>query len=198
MKSIFPRCQSGTSAIEFAILLPVMLVLFIGIVEVSRFIIINQKADKMSNIMADMITRGNPDCVRVLDLDLFAEGVENVMRPFRSAGISTLIFTGISSARRQQYPCYDGDESCIGWQHKPPGQGNDTSRIGTPGETTPRLPGDYQLEPDDSIIFVEFFYDYTPMLDIAPNFLRAFIPQKIYKVAAAKPRLGGMTGLCVT
>lgn len=47
--------------IEFAFVLPIMLVLFFGAVEVTRFILILQKVDKVAYTMADIVTRSTPD-----------------------------------------------------------------------------------------------------------------------------------------
>jgi len=58
----FKKCQSGLVMLtEFAVSLPVLITLFVGSFEVSRYIIVLQKVDRASYSIADMIAGINPN-----------------------------------------------------------------------------------------------------------------------------------------
>jgi Flp pilus assembly pilin Flp len=51
------RNNLGVAAIEFALALPLLVFLIVGVVEISRFIINNQRVDKVSSQMADVLSK---------------------------------------------------------------------------------------------------------------------------------------------
>lgn len=53
----FIRDTSGLAALEFALVLPIMLALYFGVVEVSRLTRMSQKVDQISDMLADMTSR---------------------------------------------------------------------------------------------------------------------------------------------
>jgi Flp pilus assembly protein TadG len=54
------RCDSGVQAIEFAFVAPILILLLLGVVEVARYIIIQQKVSKAAYQIADQVSRLNP------------------------------------------------------------------------------------------------------------------------------------------
>lgn len=54
------RSNSGLSTLEFAIAIPILMILLIGSVEISRYIIIVQKIDKAAYTIADLVTQTAP------------------------------------------------------------------------------------------------------------------------------------------
>lgn len=59
--SKFIRCSRGVSALEFVLFLPLLLLLLMASVEVSRYLIIMQKVDKTANTIAYIITQTLPN-----------------------------------------------------------------------------------------------------------------------------------------
>ncbi len=55
----FASARSGLAAIEFALILPVMLLLFIGAVQITDYALCEQKVAKLANTAADLVTQGN-------------------------------------------------------------------------------------------------------------------------------------------
>ncbi len=55
----FASAQAGLAAIEFALILPVMLLLFIGAVQFTDYALCEQKVVKLANTAADLVTQGN-------------------------------------------------------------------------------------------------------------------------------------------
>ncbi|MAR55661.1 MAG: hypothetical protein CMM93_00615 [Rickettsiales bacterium] len=86
----FLRAENAASLIEFAITFPVLLLLFLGSVEISRYIIIQQKVEKSSYTIADLVTRysaatSNPAKSGELDqaeVDTVLATLDDLMDPF--------------------------------------------------------------------------------------------------------------------
>src|ERR1700753_4186961 len=53
----FAAARGGVAAIEFALILPVMLVLLIGSVQITDYIICSQKISNLANTAADLVTQ---------------------------------------------------------------------------------------------------------------------------------------------
>jgi Flp pilus assembly protein TadG len=55
----FASARSGLAAIEFALILPIMLLLFVGAVQFTDYALCEQKVAKLANTAADLVTQGN-------------------------------------------------------------------------------------------------------------------------------------------
>lgn len=185
----FIKNNEGVALIEFAIALPMLLILFIGMVELGNFIIQHQKVDKVASSMADFVAQGST--VSITNLNDFGLAVPQIMRPFGFTG--TVIFS--SASRRPSNSGVPGcniSAPCIDWQHRI--LGSDTSNIGSTG-TIPILPGNYPVINNQNIIIAEVFLHYTPILSVSSNIIPAFTATTIYKSAIYKPRQGTLTTL---
>ena len=73
------RCQRGTSATEFALLLPILIFLFFGLLEVSDAMTVNRKVAISSNTMADLTAQST--ALSHTDVDGLLEGVLSILEP---------------------------------------------------------------------------------------------------------------------
>lgn len=183
MTGTFLRRADGVALVEFSVILPFLLILLAGMLELANYTLQHQKIDKVANSMADFVTQGRS--VSTTDLNNFGIAVPQIMRPFSFSG--TVIFS--SASRSTGGGCSAG---CINWQHRI--LGSDGSRIGSAGGT-PALPGGYVIPAGQDVIIAEAFLHYTPLLNISGSLIPAFTPQVIYKVAMFKPRQGALTVL---
>lgn len=85
--------REGVGAVEFALIAPVLIVLYMGSLEVSVAMSVNKKLARASSTVADLITQENS--VSKDDLKSMINVAESVMTPFRSDGIKVKV-TGIS------------------------------------------------------------------------------------------------------
>lgn len=186
LKALINRCE-GVSAIEFAIVLPLLLILFFGGLEVARLALAHQKLDKTVNAMADFVTRGTS--VSVADLEGFARAVEYIMRPFAFDG--TVIFSSVTNFSVAIPPC-TGGVPCITWQNAQ--LGTDPSSLGLVGEV-PTFPNGFELLPDQNVIVAELIYHHKPFLEVVSRIIPGLGPQDLYRIAVYKPRIGTLTEL---
>lgn len=177
------RDTSGVAAIEFALIAPVLLMLFIGCVEVTFKIWSTQKAEKLAVTLADVVAQSQE--VKAADLAALVSSIDKIMDPFPFAESDGVVY--ITSV---YLPQPEEDEALgdpiVNWQYKK-GSLSTISKIGTEGSDAV-LPEDFELNERDNVIVAEVFYKYEP---IAPGLM--FDEGVVYRRAFFKPRLGALT-----
>jgi Flp pilus assembly pilin Flp len=176
------RDRRGVAAIEFALLLPVLMALFIGCLEVTFKIWSTQKAEKLAVTLADVIAQSQE--VTINDLESLVSSVDKIMEPFPFGADGVVIISSVYLPQPEEDQPLG--EPIVNWQHTK-GTYSATSKIGTTGNEA-TLPDDFDLNERDNVIVAEVFYKYTP---IAPGVL--FDEDVIYRRAFFKPRLGALT-----
>ncbi|WP_420550047.1 TadE/TadG family type IV pilus assembly protein [Curvivirga sp.] len=172
----FLRNDSGLAAVEMAVALPIMVSLLLSGVEITRYILLNQKLERASTTIADLAAREETISETVI-ADIF-EITDEVMRPFEIDLNTTVILSSIIKT--------GNDAPEIVWQRSygssstaPSG-----SRYGTTGETAD-LPADFVMRSGEGIITAEVAHDFeaTFLSDLVPNSV-------LYKNAIYRPRYG--------
>ncbi len=79
----FARHQTGIAAIETALLLPVLLLLFSGLIDATAVLSDNRKVTYSTNVVADIVTRLQGTTTRAIISDSF-KAAEIVMREARA------------------------------------------------------------------------------------------------------------------
>ncbi|MBU4531646.1 MAG: pilus assembly protein [Hoeflea sp.] len=85
--------RAGVGAVEFALIAPVLIILYMGSLEISVAMSVNKKLARASSTVADLVTQ--LDKVDKATLQSMLNVAQSVMTPFRSDGIKVKI-TGIS------------------------------------------------------------------------------------------------------
>lgn len=85
--------RSGVGAVEFALIAPVLIILYIGSLEVSVAMSVNKKLARAASTVADLVTQD--DNVDKTLLKSMVNVAESVMMPFRTDGMKVKI-TGIA------------------------------------------------------------------------------------------------------
>lgn len=99
--SRFVRNDSASSLIEFALSLPILLLMFLGATEVTRYILVMQKVDNAAYTIADIITRteaaisepAQPGSLTVATLDDAINTLDDLIAPYDTLGRTTVIVT---------------------------------------------------------------------------------------------------------
>ncbi len=168
------RCSAGNVAVEFALTVPVMLLLMLGSVEMGRFVLLHQKLDRVATSISDLVSRA--DTISESQIDDIFTAADQVAQPFDLADLGVVIVSSITNP--------DGNGPTIAWQRSGGGTYAATSQLGAEGDT-PDLPADFEVRQGETAIISEVYYDFTP-------FLSELIvePQVIYRSAHNRPRLG--------
>jgi Flp pilus assembly protein TadG len=168
------RCAAGNVAVEFALSVPVILMMMLGSAEMARFVILHQKLDRVATTISDLVSRAETISESQID-DIFTAAGQ-VAEPFDLAGRGVVIVSSITND--------DGTGATIAWQRSGGGSYSAVSELGVEGDE-PDLPDGFEVREGETAIVAEVFYDFTP-------FLSELIvePQVIHRSAHHRPRLG--------
>jgi len=142
----FAADQSGVSAVEFAILLPLMLTMYLGGVEVSQAVSADRKTTLVSHTIGDLVAQA---------ANVTSADVSNVL----NAGVA-VAYPFISSNLKMTVSsvCIDqnGSVATVAWSRTQ----NGTARAGV---VTSQIPTALMV-PNTSLIWGEASYDYRPTI----------------------------------
>jgi Flp pilus assembly protein TadG len=167
-------CRAGAVAVEFALALPVLILLTLASVELGRFVYLHQKMDRVATTISDLVARAETINESQLT-DIFTAAGE-VSDPFDLADSGVVIVSSVTNL--------DGDGATIAWQRSGAGSYSASSELGAEGET-PNLPADFEVREGETAIICEVYFDFTPFLSEM-----IVAPQVIYHNAHQRPRLG--------
>jgi Flp pilus assembly protein TadG len=167
-------CTSGNVAVEFALSVPVILMMMLGSAEMARFVILHQKMDRVATTISDLVSRAETITESQIS-DIFTAAGQ-VAEPFDLANLGVVIVSSVTNA--------DGSGATIAWQRSGAGSYSAVSELGVEGDE-PNLPPGFVVREGETAIIAEVFYDFTP-------FLSELIvePQEIHRSAHHRPRLG--------
>jgi Flp pilus assembly protein TadG len=172
------RDNRGVSAMEFALILPILVMFSAGTIEYSRLILLTQKLQSGAFILADLTARDKELSTEQLGHIFLA--IDQVIRPFAFADSGRAIVTSIGA---------DEDDALIlNWQCGGAGTFDAASELVVDGEVA-ALPGDITLAHGETLIAAEVFFDFEPLFGVGLG------PRVIHRLAFYKPRLGELTEL---
>ena len=149
----FGKDRRGVAAVEFALIAPVMILLYCGLVELCQAVIAERKANHVASAIGDLVTQA--DTVSTSDLsDIFTIG-NTIMSPFPTGSLQMRV-TSIT-ANASGTPKVDWSRSS-----------GTMTPLGVGATVTVPL----TLNAGDSVVMAESAYQYTSVLQyVLPNAL---------------------------
>ncbi len=141
--------QRAAVLLEFAIALPVLLLLFFGVYEISRYLLFRERLESSAIQILDLITQGTN--VDAASLDNVYATLPEMMKPYTALN-PRIIVTQIV---RPPGAC----RPVALWQFRPGG-----SRVAPTVGAAVDL-GEIVLEAGDNVMAIEVMADYQPILD---------------------------------
>lgn len=173
------RDRRGIAAVEFALVLPVLMILVLGCVEVAQYVLLHQKLQRSATTVADLMTRDASWSAAEID-DMFA-AVAHVATPFDMAGSGVVIMTGLTGRS-------DGNVN-VSWQRSGAGSLVAGSEIGSPGQVI-TAPSGLTIPETETVVAAEVKFDYDPLfLDMLDR------AEPLYYRIYFRPRRGGLSSL---
>lgn len=169
-------------------MLPIWMILFLGIVDGCYYLLVNERVDRVSYTITDIVTQYK--VITLNDLKDITTSAGELMKPmpFDSAGyiiVSSVLQTTNGPILKWQY--FAGSVQCV-------------SRVGTVVEGHATLPnGMTSLNLNDNVIITEVCYNFTPifLVDATCNTMTPSaglcFPTPIRRAAIYKPRLCPLT-----
>ena len=170
------RGSEGVSIIEFAMMAPVLTFLLLAGIEMGRYVLLQQKLSRLAISTSDLMSRAQ--AATVDDIEQVFAAAEYSMTPFKLDAEGIIHITSVTS---------DDDVTAtprVDWQQSGAGAASHGSRVGSAEGAPAKLPDGFELDPDQNIIVVEVYYDYTPVF-----FDGVMQPKTIGQIALHRPRL---------
>ena len=172
-------CDRGVAAMEFALILPILVLFSAGTIEYSRLILLTQKLQSGAFILADLTARDKTLSTEQLGHIFLA--IDEVIKPFEFSGNGHAIVTSLGADEH--------DDLEVNWQCGGAGTLDVDSELVDGGGALIELPGDITLQHGETLVVAEVFFHFDPLFRIG------LAPRTIHRFAFYKPRLGDLTDL---
>ena len=190
------RCEKGVAFLEFALALPLMLLIVLGVISVIDYLRVTHKLERTVAATADVVTQLIPSQYGELTNILEAASVL-MMQPYPVIAFPAspeFIVTDVQTAQRPNAPPE------IVWQA---GGGAYTSTVGPPGyagsgenctlATLVQVASNPNfMAPNSEIVVVEAYFQYQPLFT---QFMGLDGNVTLYRAAFFTPRNGTLTNL---
>ncbi|MEH6404793.1 MAG: TadE/TadG family type IV pilus assembly protein, partial [Sneathiella sp.] len=186
----FLKDPSAVAMVEFALILPLLMMLTVGSFEVGRYALLMQKLDRITATLADLVARS--EALSSDEIDNLFNATNHLAAPFDFDTDGMVVITSIVGR--------EGEEPIIIGQKVKGALGSYESQVGVlDGEAS--LPAVFTdadgqtLEDEEALIVTEVFYSFTPYMtsDIAGLGSTILAGSLIYRDAFFRPRLSERT-----
>jgi Flp pilus assembly protein TadG len=168
----FASAREGAAAVEFALVLPVMMLLYVGALELSDLISVDRRVTVMASTVGDLVARAD-GVIEEDDLNDYFNAAKEIMTPYKTTGLMQLI-TAV-------YVSPDGATATVQWSKSSGGAPTKATN------STMALPAEIrEISKDKYVIVSETSYAYTPLLGIVFQ-----NPFTLYRENYHLPRFGG-------
>ena len=191
------RDESGVSLIEFALIMPIMLMAALTGLEYTNYVLARQKIERVTTSTADLFARYQipPNEAQVNDL---FEGVDDISKPFDVSRHGRVIVSGVIGT----YDSTSGEtENKIAWQRCYGDLTGRTSNFGVQWSGSDfaagpeiDLPNGIMLEQSQMAVLVEVFYFYGTTLT-GVNLGSVTRPHVFNEVSIFRTRASAYTGI---
>lgn len=172
-------CRRGLAAVEFAIVLPVLVLLVLGTVEVGRYAYLVMKLQNTAANVADIVSR--PEQVAASDIAALFSAAPVMLRPFEAGDNVRMFVSGVI------VPAQDAPPE-VAWQSDGGGSLTAASAVGGVG-TAADVPDGLVTFGGEAVVVAEVVYAYEP-------WLLALIPGgRLRHTAYFRPRRGSLAAI---
>jgi Flp pilus assembly protein TadG len=168
--------ERGMAALEFAMALPMLVLMLLGGFELARYILIVQKVDNIAHSVADIAAQAQS--LTNADINDIMLAAAEIMKPYPFSTAGTVI---VSSVYRDNAA---SPAQAVRWRRTGGGTLVRSSKIGNVSATAV-LPNGLVLNDKENVLVTEVYYAYVPA--VAADVM---VAGDIYKAAIFKPRLG--------
>lgn len=174
--------ERGVAAIEFALCVTVLITMFIGSMELTRYILITQKLEKTVSMITDIVTQTDPGSAPLTTTtmqQIFGATVD-MMKPYPAGANIYVILTNVTKTGTANPK--------INWRYCGGGTLSATSNIGTANGADATLPSGFTMTAGEEVLIGEVFYKFDPITT------QSIVPSvTLYRTAIFMPRLGALT-----
>ncbi len=107
----FVRSRRGVAAVEFAFVLPIMLVVYFGIVEVAQGVMIDRKITDLNRALADLTAQGTS--ISDAEIGNIFDAAQTIMTPFTSVAPKMAIVSVVIDSGGVAKVCWSAQRNTI-------------------------------------------------------------------------------------
>jgi Flp pilus assembly protein TadG len=144
----FRRDRRGVSAVEFALVAPVLILIYFGLVELSQGLLAKRRVSHVASAVGDLVAMSDHDIPNSEMTDILSVG-STVMAPFPATGLKLRVTSVTTDAQKV---------AKVDWSD---GQG---MAAYTQGQTISNLPAGLLTVAGENLLITEAQYTYTPMM----------------------------------
>ncbi|HVZ01790.1 MAG TPA: TadE/TadG family type IV pilus assembly protein [Dongiaceae bacterium] len=170
----FRRDKSGVAAIEFALILPILVLLTLGCFEVPRYVLLWQRLERASSGVSDLVAQADEPLTANQMTDIFS-AAKVLMQPYAIFTDGSIVVTSINNPTGGSGVKNTWRVAC--------GTVNTTGTLGAVNSTPTNLPAQLSPTLDNEVLVAEIYFNYTPVF-------KTFIYKgsTLYAVAYTRPR----------
>jgi Flp pilus assembly protein TadG len=171
----FAEGEQGVTAIEFALVLPVVLIILLGCFEVPRFVLIYQKLARTSSGVADLVAQADEPLQKNQMDDIFTAG-KVMMQPYDVIANGRIYVSSINNP--------NGGGVTLTWQRNNNGSVGTASKLGAAGSNpSSKIPAALVPGSNEEVLAAEVYFNYTP---IFANLI--YSGSQLYQISYTRPR----------
>lgn len=178
----FAENSKGAMMVEAALIIPFLVVAYMGATEVGRYVNLHQKMERASITLADLVARST-SLTEAQVTDIF-NATRTIMLPYPMSPNGRVIISTVRKA--------PGQAARVTWQRAGAGSFAATSRIGVSGGVA-TLPAGFTLADDESVVITEMFYNFAPIY--SEDVGGALVSRLLYERALFRPRIADSVSL---
>jgi Flp pilus assembly protein TadG len=84
------RGREAVAAVEFALILPVMLTMYLGSIELSQAISVDQRVTVVAGTVGDLVARANGE-ITAANLTDYFQAAQSIIAPFSTTGLTQVV-----------------------------------------------------------------------------------------------------------
>lgn len=180
----FARNHKGVAMTEFALMMPVLVVIAAGSFEVARYALILQKIDRVVATLSDLVARSEVEAMSELEISNIMNSALYIARPFDISDTSMMILTSVEGRA--------GQAPIILSQRVEGSVSGESSDVGSEVDGNAALPAAFPdagsgetLADKETLVVAEVIYSYSPFL---VGDLGFFEDKVFYRDAYFRPR----------
>jgi Flp pilus assembly protein TadG len=171
----FLKDERGVTAIEFALVLPVVLLILLGCFEVPRFVLICQRIARTSSGVADLVAQADEPITANQMNDIFT-AAKIMMQPYDIVANGRIYVSSINNP--------SGNGVTLTWQKNNGGTVATASKLGLAGSNpSTKIPATLVPGSNEEVLASEVYFNYTPVFS---NLI--YSGSQLYLIAYTRPR----------
>jgi Flp pilus assembly protein TadG len=173
----FRRDRRGVAAIEFALIVPILLLLALGCFEVPRYVLLWQRLERAASGVSDLVAQADEPMTSTQMTDIMS-AAKILMLPYDVITNGSIVVTSINNPTGGTGVKNTWRVFC--------GTVNSTGKLGAVGATpsSTALPTALSPSLDNEVLVTEIYFNFTPVFK--NNFI--YTGSTLYAVAYTRPR----------